>query len=74
MNNKELQEIAEVLIKTTFDAGKKSIELYNKGLKKIIKPDNIETTSLGVAYLAGLQSKILKNHLMILKINISKRD
>ena len=45
MNNKELQEIAEGLIKTTFDAGKKSIELYNKGLKKIIKPDNSPVTN-----------------------------
>ena len=33
--------------------------------KKIIKPENIETTSLGVAYLAGLQSGILKNTLEI---------
>tara|TARA_B100001741_G_scaffold312239_1_gene315153 strand:+ start:2285 stop:3064 length:780 start_codon:yes stop_codon:yes gene_type:complete len=45
MNNKELQEIAEGLIKTTFYAGKKSIELYNKGLKKIIKPDNSPVTN-----------------------------
>ena len=28
---------------------------------KIIKPKNIETTSLGVAYLAGIQSGIIKN-------------
>ena len=28
---------------------------------KIIRPKNIETTSLGVAYLAGLQSGIIKN-------------
>ena len=40
---------------------------------KIIKPDNIETTSLGVAYLAGLQSKILKNHLAIIKFWKSKK-
>ena len=28
---------------------------------KIIRPKNIETTSLGAAYLAGLQSGIIKN-------------
>ena len=28
---------------------------------KIIKPENIETTSLGVAYLAGLNAGLIKN-------------
>ena len=45
MNNNELKQIAENLIKTTEIAGKKSIELYNKGLKKIIKPDNSPVTN-----------------------------
>ena len=34
----------------------------------IIKPENIETTSLGVAYLAGLQSGIIKNTKQIEKL------
>ena len=41
----ELKQIAEGLIKTTEEAGKKSIELYKKGLKKIIKPDNSPVTN-----------------------------
>ena len=45
MNNNELKKIAENLIKTTELAGKKSIELYKKGLKKIIKPDNSPVTN-----------------------------
>ena len=45
MNNNELKNIAEALIKTTEHAGKISIELYNKGLKKIIKPDNSPVTN-----------------------------
>ena len=36
----ELKQIAEGLIETTEEAGKKSIELYKKGLKIITKPDN----------------------------------
>ena len=36
--------------------------------KKIIKPLNVETTSLGVAYLAGLQSGIIKNTFQINKL------
>ncbi len=35
---------------------------------KIIRPKNIETTSLGVAYLAGLQSGIIKNTNQINKL------
>ncbi len=45
MNKSELKHIAENLIKTTELAGKKSIELHKKGLKKIIKPDNSPVTN-----------------------------
>ena len=45
MNSNELKKIAENLIDTTKLAGEKSIELYNKGLKKIIKPDNSPVTN-----------------------------
>ena len=45
MNSSELKNIAENLISTTELAGKKSIELYSKGLKKIIKPDNSPVTN-----------------------------
>ena len=45
MNNNELQNVAEALIKTIELAGKKSIDLYNEGLKKIIKPDNSPVTN-----------------------------
>ena len=45
MNSSELKKIAEILIDTTKLAGEKSIELYNKGLKKIIKPDNSPVTN-----------------------------
>ena len=45
MNSSELKKIAEGLIKTTELAGNKSVELYKKGLKKIIKPDNSPVTN-----------------------------
>ncbi len=45
MNNDELKKVAEGLINTTELAGNKSIELYKKGLKKIIKPDNSPVTN-----------------------------
>ena len=45
MNNDELKSIAEGLIETTSLAGKKSIEIYKKNLKKIIKPDNSPVTN-----------------------------
>jgi len=45
MNNDELKKIAESLIKTVEFAGNKSVELYKKGLKKIIKPDNSPVTN-----------------------------
>ena len=45
MNNSELKDIAQKLIETTELAGNKSVELYKKGLKKIIKPDNSPVTN-----------------------------
>ena len=45
MNNNELKNIAENLIETTELAGNKSVELYKKGLKTIIKPDNSPVTN-----------------------------
>ncbi len=45
MNNNELKNITEGLIDTTDAAGKISIKLYEKGLKKIIKPDNSPVTN-----------------------------
>ena len=40
MNINELENIAKNLIETTQLAGKKSIEIYQEGLKIITKPDN----------------------------------
>ena len=45
MNNTELKTISEQLIETINIAGTKSIELYQKGFKKIIKPDNSPVTN-----------------------------
>ena len=45
MTRDELKKIAESLIETTAIAGKKSIEIYQAGLKKIIKPDNSPVTN-----------------------------
>ena len=45
MNENELKKIAEGLIETTDAAGKISIDLYKKGLKKIIKSDNSPVTN-----------------------------
>ena len=45
MTGDELKKIAESLIETTAIAGKKSIEIYQAGLKKIIKPDNSPVTN-----------------------------
>ena len=47
MNNNELKHIAENLIPTAENAGKTSIDLYNKGIKITIKPDNSPVISLG---------------------------
>ena len=45
MKTDELKQIAEGLIESTKEAGKKSIELYQKGLKIITKPDNSTVTN-----------------------------
>tara|TARA_X000001036_G_scaffold361933_1_gene345354 strand:- start:584 stop:1363 length:780 start_codon:yes stop_codon:yes gene_type:complete len=45
MNNIELESIAKNLIETTLSAGRKSIEIREKGLKTIIKPDNSPVTN-----------------------------
>jgi len=45
VNNNELKDVAEKLIKTIELAGNKSMELYKKGLKKIIKADNSPVTN-----------------------------
>ena len=42
MKTDELKQIAEGLIETTDEAGKKSIELYKKGLKIITKSVLVE--------------------------------
>ena len=60
MNSSELKNIAENLISTTELAGKKSIELYSKGLKKIIKPDNSPVTNGDLEVNKILTEKIKK--------------
>ncbi len=65
MNNNELKKIAEGLIETTELAGKTSIELYQKGLKKIIKPDNSPVTNGDLEV-----NKILTDKIKILTPNI----
>ena len=65
MNNNELKKITEGLINTTELAGKKSIEIYKKGLKKIIKPDNSPVTNGDLAV-----DKILKEKIKQLTPNI----
>ena len=65
MNNNELKKITEGLINTTELAGKKSIEIYKKGLKKIIKPDNSPVTNGDLAV-----DKILKEKIEQLTPNI----
>tara|TARA_Y100001970_G_scaffold291893_1_gene430896 strand:+ start:1353 stop:2132 length:780 start_codon:yes stop_codon:yes gene_type:complete len=45
MKNNDLKKVAEDLIETTEKAGNIAMELYNKGLKKIIKPDNSPVTN-----------------------------
>ena len=65
MNNNELKKIAEGLINTTEFAGKKSIEIFKKGLKKIIKPDNSPVTNGDLAV-----DKILKEKIEQLTPNI----
>ena len=60
MNNNELKKIAESLIDTTILAGKKSIEIYKRGLKKIIKPDNSPVTNGDLEVNKILTNKIKK--------------
>ena len=60
MNKNELKNIAEELIETTSLAGKKSIEIYKKGLKKIIKPDNSPVTNGDLEVNKILTEKIKK--------------
>ena len=58
MNENELKKIAEGLIETTSLAGKISVDLYKKGLKKIIKPDNSPVTNGDLEVNKLLTSKI----------------
>ncbi len=60
MNSDELKKIAEGLIDTTDVAGKTSIDLYKKGLKKIIKPDNSPVTNGDLEVNKLLTEKIKK--------------
>ena len=65
MNRDELKNIAEGLIETTEFAGQTSVELYKKGLKKIIKPDNSPVTNGDLEV-----NKILTNRIKNLTPNI----
>ena len=65
MNRDELKNIAEGLIETTEFAGQTSVELYKKGLKKIIKPDNSPVTNGDLDV-----NKILTNRIKNLTPNI----
>ena len=58
MNENELKKIAEGLIETTSLAGEISVDLYKKGLKKIIKPDNSPVTNGDLEVNKLLTSKI----------------
>ena len=60
MNKNELKNITEELIETTSLAGKRSIEIYKKGLKKIIKPDNSPVTNGDLEVNKILTEKIKK--------------
>ena len=60
MNKNELKKITESLIDTFNFAGQKSIELYSKGLKKIIKPDNSPVTKGDLEVNKILTEKIKK--------------
>ena len=65
MNENELKKVAEGLIETTDIAGKMSISLYEKGLKKIIKPDNSPVTNGDLEV-----NKLLTNKIKSLTPNI----
>ena len=60
MNSTELENIAKNLIETTQEAGRKSIEIRDKGLKKIIKPDNSPVTNGDLEVNRILTEKIQK--------------
>ena len=63
MNNNELKHIAENLIPTTENAGKTSIDLYNKGIKITIKPDNSPVSNGDLEV-----NKLLTNILLLLEL------
>ena len=79
MNNNDLKKIAEELIETTNTAGRISIDLYRKGLKKIIKPDNSPVTNgdLEVNKLLTEKIKILTPNIPIISeetVNLKKEN
>ena len=65
MKNEELKIIVESLIETTKKAGKKTIEIYNKGLEIIKKPDDSPVTNGDLEV-----DKILKEKIKELTPNI----
>ena len=60
MKNEELKAIVESLIETTEKAGKKTIELYEMGLKIIKKPDDSPVTNGDLEVDKMLKEKIKK--------------
>ena len=58
MNSSELKEIAEGLIKTTELAGNKSVDLQEKGLKIIRKPDDTLIARSGTLNSDGTDGKM----------------
>ena len=60
MNKNELKNIAESLIETFNTAGQESIELYAKGLKIEIKPDNSPVSNGDLRCNELITSKILE--------------
>ena len=60
MNKSELKNIAEGLIKTFNIAGQESIDLYNRGLKIEIKPDNSPVSNGDLRCNELISNKILE--------------
>ena len=60
MNKKELKDISENLIKTFLEAGKESIDLFNKGLKVQIKDDQSPVTNGDLKVHEIITKKILE--------------
>ena len=60
MNKKELKDISENLIKTFLEAGKESIDLFNKGLKVQIKEDQSPVTNGDLIVNEIITKKILE--------------